>query len=115
MWTLMRLRPRPRVPSLLAELGQAVPCAPEGASRRSKSPGQPWVDLDYNWSAGQDNCNNEIDLEATATHEFGHFFGLGDITASSGRNLTMYQYSSVCRTKRRSLGKGDLIGLNVYW
>jgi hypothetical protein len=61
----------------------------------------------FNWTA-TNTCNNEADVENVATHEFGHWFGLGDLDA--GLDLTMYGGAPRCETKKRSLGIGDLIG-----
>src|SRR5262249_20754965 len=59
-------------------------------------------------------CNNLSDLEGVATHERGHTFGLADINATDHPNLTMGSGSSigVCSVELRSLGKGDILGLN---
>jgi hypothetical protein len=58
------------------------------------------------------NCNNLYDLEGVATHERGHTFGLGDLDPSNHPNLTMRSSSVPCSLEARSLGKGDIQGLN---
>ena len=57
-------------------------------------------------------CNNLYDLEGVATHERGHTFGLGDLNTNDHPNLTMRGIMATCRLEMRSLGKGDIKGLN---
>ena len=57
-------------------------------------------------------CNNLLDLEGVATHERGHTFGLGDLDADNHPNLTMRKTAFICSLEARSLGKGDIKGLN---
>jgi len=57
-------------------------------------------------------CNHLFDLEGVATHERGHTFGLGDLDAGNHPNLTMRDVGVVCSLEQRSLGKGDIKGLN---
>lgn len=59
------------------------------------------------------SCRNRQDLESTVTHERGHTFGLGDASPSSHPYLTMNSATGgTCRTFKRTLGKGDAIGVN---
>jgi len=61
------------------------------------------------------NCSNLFDLEGIATHERGHTFGLGDINANDHPNLTMRGAAPACTLELRSLGKGDIQGLNALY
>ena len=68
-----------------------------------------------NWTTrpGSPNCRGRYDLESTITHERGHTFGLGHVSESSHRNLTMSDRSNgPCQSSERSLGRGDAKGLN---
>jgi hypothetical protein len=61
----------------------------------------------YDWTAvGQEACDGRYDLQNVATHEAGHFFGLGedyqDVTT------TMYVSSKPCQTSKRTLSAPDI-------
>lgn len=59
------------------------------------------------------SCRNRFDVQSTVTHERGHHFGLGEASPSRHPSLTMNsETGGPCRTFKRSLGKGDAIGLN---
>ncbi len=60
----------------------------------------------YDWTSiegsgdGSADCGNKFDLQNVATHEAGHFFGLGeDMTDTSN---TMYYKSLPCQTSKRA-------------
>jgi len=57
-------------------------------------------------------CSNLYDLEGIATHERGHTFGIDDLDAANHPNLTMRGVAPRCSLELRSLGKGDILGLN---
>jgi hypothetical protein len=57
-------------------------------------------------------CSLLFDLEGTATHERGHTFGLVDINPDNHPNLTMRSVLPTCSLELRSLGRGDILGLN---
>jgi|HubBroStandDraft_1064217.scaffolds.fasta_scaffold56981_2 matrixin len=66
----------------------------------------------YDWAsigsaAGETTaCNNRYDLQNVATHEAGHFFGLGeDYTDES---TTMFVSSKPCQLSKRTLSKSDV-------
>jgi hypothetical protein len=60
---------------------------------------------------GAGSCQNRFDIESTATHEFGHTFGLSH-PSGSHPSLTMNASSAgPCQASERSLGRGDVIGL----
>lgn len=58
---------------------------------------------------------NGYDLQSIATHEFGHTLGLGDITDSRFRHVTMYQYGQPNDLSQRTLDQLDLIGLSKLY
>lgn len=66
----------------------------------------------YQWST--DGDSNSMDLQNMATHEFGHN-GLSDLRPPKDQELTMYAYSSLGETKKRSLGTGDILGIQKLY
>lgn len=69
---------------------------------------------DYRWTARvTGSCRGRYDIQSTMTHERGHHFGLGEASPTKHPSLTMNSSAAgPCRTFKRSLGKGDAIGLN---
>jgi hypothetical protein len=63
---------------------------------------------DFTWGVGGD----DYDIENTATHEVGHFSGLGH---SADPEATMYAKSSVGQTKKRTLESDDIAGLEALY
>jgi len=56
------------------------------------------------------------DVENIATHETGHSIGIqGDYTAASHSQLTMYGSASPRETKKRSLGRGDVLAMRAKY
>lgn len=70
--------------------------------------------MDYRWTARVTrSCSRAYDVQSTVTHERGHHFGLGEASPSRHPSLTMNsETGGPCRTFKRTLGKGDAIGLN---
>jgi len=70
----------------------------------------------YDWAAidpaednedeGDDRCRHRYDLQNVATHEAGHFFGLGEDYGDE--STTMYVSSKTCQTSKRTLSKPDI-------
>jgi hypothetical protein len=58
---------------------------------------------------------NQYDIRNTATHEAGHTFGLADLYTSDAFDLTMYGYSSPGYVYKRSLGYGDILGIQELY
>lgn len=54
----------------------------------------------------EDGCKNRYDLQNVATHEAGHFFGLGE--DYDDPSTTMYVSSLPCQTSKRTLSKPDI-------
>jgi hypothetical protein len=66
----------------------------------------------YEWVANiGSNCSNKFSIEAVSTHEFGHLFGMGHVSDSSHGNLTMSPTIAACQSSERTLGLGDVRGL----
>ncbi|MHC4060624.1 MAG: matrixin family metalloprotease [Planctomycetota bacterium] len=66
----------------------------------------------YQWST--DGDSNSMDLQNIATHELGHN-GLSDLRPPKDQELTMYAYSGLGETKKRSLGTGDILGIQKLY
>ena len=67
----------------------------------------------YGWSLT--GGSGKMDVQNIMTHEFGHWCGLNDLYANKDYWLTMYGYSNYGYTYERTLGLGDILGLqSVY-
>jgi hypothetical protein len=66
------------------------------------------------WDVGPTGCdiNTEHDVENVLTHEWGHAFGLADVSASSHPSLTMKGSSYFCERRGITLAKGDFLGMD---
>ena len=67
------------------------------------------INTRFGWANSRATCNREFDLQGVMTHERGHTYGLGHTTADQG--LTMYPSVRACDFSKRTLGRGDLLGL----
>lgn len=67
---------------------------------------------DYGWYATMPStCSSRWDIEAVATHEFGHAFGLDHVEEASQGALTMSPTIYPCQGSEETLGMGDVLGL----
>jgi hypothetical protein len=69
----------------------------------------------YAWSTTGEA--NAMDVLNIATHEYGHTFGLSHPRGSSASIgcLTMYAYASYGETEKRTLGDGDILGIQAIY
>lgn len=74
-----------------------------------------WNYTSYNGSNDCDGPKAYFDLRDIATHEFGHWVGLGDLYDSRAKDLTMYGYASRGELKKDTLGLGDITGVRALW
>jgi hypothetical protein len=85
-----------------------------------------WVDADnhmgeidmrmntmYKWSLN--GAAGTMDVQNIVTHEFGHWVGLDDLYNSADSWLTMYGYSNYGVTYQRTLGQGDINGIQAVY
>jgi hypothetical protein len=70
---------------------------------------------DFRWRIGRKDCSNEYLVEAVATHEFGHAFGLGHVREGRHPLLTMSESGYPCDNSPSTLGLGDLRGLEQLY
>lgn len=68
----------------------------------------------YNWG-NVDTKSGVMDLQNIATHELGHSVGLNDVYSTSHTGVTMYGYSNVGETIKRSLERPDIDGLQMMY
>jgi hypothetical protein len=85
----------------------AYMCVHSMTSRRSRESD---IKLNSNqpFDTKRSRCAGEFLIEATATHEFGHVYGLAHVRPLS---LTMAPHVAWCSNAQGTLGVGDLIGL----
>lgn len=59
---------------------------------------------------------NTYDLQSIAAHEMGHGFGMGHSdTSTASRCLTVYPYATLGATHGRTLGDGDILGIQARY
>jgi hypothetical protein len=67
----------------------------------------------YRWSTG--SVSNAFDVENIATHEAGHTLMLLDLYDDAASQLTMYGYGAPGETYARTLGAGDISGIQYIY
>lgn len=72
---------------------------------------------DHAWYAVKpSSCSKRYSVEAVATHEFGHVFGLGHVGEAAHGNLTMSpSINGPCQGSEATLGRGDVLGLRAKY
>jgi hypothetical protein len=74
------------------------------------------LDRNARWATSLAGCSFESMVEAVATHEFGHVYGLGHVKESTHGRLTMSErLDGYCQMNEATLGKGDLLGLEEIY
>jgi hypothetical protein len=80
----------------------------EGDIRLNKS--------EYSWVVQiGDACVVKFSVEAVVTHEAGHVFGLGHVSEVNHGALTMSTVMMACQSSEKTLGLGDLRGLEALY
>ena len=70
----------------------------------------------YRWFINRPSgCRGKWSIQAAATHEFGHVFGLGHVSESSHPGLTMSPMIRACQSAETNLGLGDVLGLRSLY
>lgn len=68
----------------------------------------------YQWSTSGEA--GKMDVQNIATHEVGHTFGLNHPKGSGGIScLTMYASATYGETQKRTLGDGDILGIEAIY
>ena len=67
----------------------------------------------YGWSLTGEA--NKMDVQNIMTHELGHFCGIADLYNNVDYWLTMYGYADFGETYKRTLGLGDIRGLEAFY
>ena len=70
----------------------------------------------YHWYIKRPSgCTRKWSVEAAATHEFGHAFGMAHVSEASHPSLTMSPVIKACQSSEKTLGWGDLRGLQSQY
>jgi hypothetical protein len=70
----------------------------------------------YRWYIKRPSgCYRKWSIEAAATHEFGHAFGLGHVSEALHGALTMSPIIKACQSAETTLGLGDVVGLRSLY
>lgn len=67
----------------------------------------------FTWNSAATCTGSRFDLRGVATHEWGHAYGLGHTAQSTG--LVMKPSSTTCETAQRTLGLGDVLGIDALY
>jgi hypothetical protein len=70
-------------------------------------------DMDEPWAT--DGNASSVDIQGVATHEMGHVVGIDHTNAPASACLTMYKFSSLGETQKRTLGLGDKLGMDALY
>jgi hypothetical protein len=74
--------------------------------------------VEHGWwlPAYDPSCSSKFSVEAVATHEFGHAYGLDHVDEGTHGNLTMSSaINGPCQNQESQLGWGDINGLNIHY
>ncbi|MFA5247729.1 MAG: matrixin family metalloprotease [Patescibacteria group bacterium] len=67
----------------------------------------------YSWSTS--GGAGAFDVQNIATHEFGHWLALNDLSGAGNTEKTMYYQAAYGETKKRTLESDDLNGINYIY
>lgn len=67
----------------------------------------------YAWSTASTCTGTRYDVQAVATHEWGHLYGLGHVATGTGQ--VMEKSMSPCALGSRTLGRGDMVGIAAIY
>lgn len=74
------------------------------------------LNSNFPWVTNIANCTSGYDITSTMTHEVGHTYGMGHVDEATHGNLTMSTTSNgQCQISERTLGEGDLSGLESLY
>lgn len=82
-----------------------------GSGQAVESDGQ--YNTYYAWSTS--GASGAMDVLNIATHEVGHTFGLNHPKGPGVSCLTMYAYANAGETQKRTLGDGDILGIQAIY
>ena len=72
--------------------------------------------VEYSWVVNiGGNCAAKYSVEAVATHEFGHAYGLEHVSEGLHGTLTMSPVILPCQSSEKTLGLGDIRGLEALY
>jgi hypothetical protein len=72
--------------------------------------------FEYSWVVNIGGlCVGKYSVEAVVTHEAGHVFGLGHVSEALHGALTMSPVMLTCQSSEKSLGTGDVRGLEALY
>ena len=60
-------------------------------------------------------CDWEFDVESVLTHEVGHAYGMTHVSEATYPRMTMSTATNPCDRSARTLGKGDMLGLESMY
>lgn len=105
----------------------------DGFNQHGFKKGGSYVAVTYTWSSGGNAVESDaayntmygwsltgaagkMDVQNVQTHEVGHTFGMGhSTTAAANACLTMYPYVDYGQTNLRTLGDGDILGIDARY
>ncbi|QYJ05249.1 matrixin family metalloprotease [Nocardioides panacisoli] len=70
---------------------------------------------DFDFTTTPWNCSGKWDVRSVLMHEFGHSVGLGHVSESRYPRMTMSPGIAKCSGSARTLGKGDIHGLQLLY
>ena len=74
------------------------------------------LDNEFTWTLNPgSSCFGKYDVESVVTHEVGHTFGLRDLDPNTHKRLTMSGAAWRCTEAHRTLGLGDVDGLDLKY